>query len=176
MAFIFNTKKEIKVGFDPNKPIFIDGMSCANYTGTTLPFEEVDVSRMTDLTLFFANCPNLQSTPIINLNGKLGLDTIFKGCTSINRINCEPRLTSSFAIYRNFENDKSACFEFALNLLNYTIRETEQSTIYVKEYTLTPDMKISKVGNMYIADEYGTPIALVITNLGWEFRYNDILQ
>ena len=170
MAFIFNTKKEIKVGFDPNKPIFIDSMSCANYTGTTLPFEEVDVSRMTDLSLFFADCLNLQSTPIINLNGKLGLDKIFKGCTSINRINCEPRLTSSFTIYRNFEGNESACFEFALNLLNYTIEETPQAYIYVNGFTLTPDMKIKKIDNMYIADEQGTAIALVFASLGWGVR------
>lgn len=74
--------------FNPDKPVLVDGMSLNGAsvpnTDTKLPFSEVDVSRMTDLSELFYGRVALIETPVIDsLTGKTGLTTMLQGCISL---------------------------------------------------------------------------------------------
>lgn len=90
--------------FNPDKPVLVDGMSLNGAsvpnTDTKLPFSEVDVSRMTDLSELFYGRVALIETPVIDsLTGKTGLNTMLQGCTSLLYLRFKGIISDNLQIY-----------------------------------------------------------------------------
>ena len=70
MSLIYNVKG------NPQNPVFYAGMSCAAVAGSNgnLPFTRADLSELENVSNFFQNRASMTETPIIDLNGKVGLD------------------------------------------------------------------------------------------------------
>ena len=115
MSLIYNVKG------NPQNPVFYAGMSCAAVAGSNgnLPFTRADLSELENVSNFFQNRSTMTDTPIIDLNGKVGLDTVFTGCLALRNIYCYPRLGNSFTIYSALTQNFA---EFACDLLNETIK------------------------------------------------------
>lgn len=116
MSLIYN-----QYNSNPDNPVFYTGMSCAAVAGPNgnLPFTRADLSELEDVSYFFKDRISMTDTPIIDLNGKIGLDTVFSGCAQLRNIYCYPRLADSFTIYSTLTQDFA---EFACSLLNETIK------------------------------------------------------
>lgn len=132
MSLIYN-----QYNSNPDNPVFYTGMSCAAVAGPkgNLPFTRADLSELEDVSYFFKGRISMTETPIIDLNGKIGLDTVFSGCSQLRNIYCYPRLAESFtidsALTQNFA-------EFACSLLNETIKhnpEEPQVITVINDYT-----------------------------------------
>ena len=84
MSLIYNVKG------NPQNPVFYAGMSCAAVAGSNgnLPFTRADLSELENVSNFFQNRSTMTDTPIIDLNGKVGLDTVFTGCLALRNIYC----------------------------------------------------------------------------------------
>ena len=127
MSLIYN-----QYNSNPDNPVFYAGMSCAAVAGSNgnLPFTRADLSELENVSNFFQNRASMTETPIIDLNGKIGLDTVFSGCISLRNIYCYPRLASSFTIYSALTGYFA---EFACSLLNETIKHNpdEPQTITI---------------------------------------------
>lgn len=111
MPLLYNIQQS---EIDANNPVFLPGMNCANFTGTQHIFSSVDVSRLTDLSLFFADSPNLVYTPTINVQGKTGLDTMLKGCTSLLFIKADPVVNQDITFYTEPNGVIAATFAMLL--------------------------------------------------------------
>ena len=90
--------------FNPDKPILVDGMSLNGASvpnaDTMLPFSEVDVSRMTDLSELFYGRFALTETPVIDsLTSKTGLSTMLQGCTSLLYLKFKGIISDTLQIY-----------------------------------------------------------------------------
>lgn len=116
MSLIYN-----QYNSNPDNPVFYAGMSCAAVAGPNgnLPFTRADLSELEDVSYFFKDRTSMTDTPIIDLNGKIGLDTVFSGCLQLKNIYCYPRLADSFTIYSALTQNFA---EFACSLLNETIK------------------------------------------------------
>lgn len=116
MGLIYN-----QYNSNPDNPVFYAGMSCAGlvFPKGNLPFTRADLSELEDVSYFFMDRNSMTDTPIIDLNGKIGLDTVFSGCTQLRNIYCYPRLADSFTIYSALTGDLAG---FACSLLNETIK------------------------------------------------------
>lgn len=135
MSFIFNSNKTI----DVNNPAFLPGMCCANFQGTRYSFERVDVSRLTDLSLFFADSPNLQGTPEIDVTGKTGLDTMFKGCTDLLLPRFVPKCNQDFTLYTVPRGSEIPASTLAIILANGGVIELDDPDT-AKTLTLSNSM------------------------------------
>lgn len=131
MGLIYN-----QYNSNPDNPVFYAGMSCAGlgYPKGNLPFTRADLSELEDVSYFFMDRISMTDTPIIDLNGKIGLDTVFSGCTLLRNIYCYPRLAESFTIYSALTQYFT---EFACSLLNETIKHNpeEPQVITVRNNT-----------------------------------------
>lgn len=116
MGLIYN-----QYNSNPDNPVFYAGMSCAGivFPKGNLPFARADLSELEDVSYFFKDRISMTDTPIIDLNGKIGLDTVFSGCIQLRNIYCYPRLEESFTIYSALTE---AFANFACSLLNETIK------------------------------------------------------
>lgn len=164
MGLIYNNNNKD----NPNNPIIYDGMSLGAvnfyYNQGNLNFPKCTL-KLTDVSYLFASRREMTETPEINLNGKIGLDTIFYGCEQLILIRCVPRLIESFRIYNNPERtDSKVLF---LNILNYTIGQTENKQIKKSSFVQVPDIKVKKINGIYIEDATGESILDVYNNLGW---------
>ena len=121
-------------------------MSCAAVAGPNgnLPFTRADLSELEDVSYFFRDRISMTNTPIIDLNGKIGLDTVFSGCTQLRNIYCYPRLAESFTIYSVLTG---AFAEFACSILNETIKHNpaEPQVITVLNNTTKLYLNTAKV-------------------------------
>lgn len=119
MSFLYNIKG------NPQNPVFYAGMSCAAVAGSNgnLPFTRADLSELENVSNFFLNRSTMTETPIIDLNNKVGLDTVFSGCLQLRNIYCYPRLADSFTIYSALTQNFA---EFACSLLNETIKHNPE--------------------------------------------------
>jgi hypothetical protein len=115
MPLIYNIQQS---EIDANNPVFLPGMNCANFIGTQHIFSSVDVSRLTDLSLFFADSPNMVYTPTINVQGKTGLDTMLKGCTSLLILKADPVVNQDITFYTEPNGDILPASTFAMLLCN----------------------------------------------------------
>lgn len=115
MPLIYNIQQN---EIDANNPVFLPGMNCANYTGTQHIFSRVDVSRLTDLSLFFADSPNMVYTPTIDVQGKTGLNTMLKGCTALLILNADPVVNQDITFYSEPNGDILPASTFAMLLCN----------------------------------------------------------
>lgn len=163
MGLIYNNIKD-----NSNNPIIYDGMSLGavnfNYEQGNLQFPKCTL-KLTDVAYLFGNRREMTETPEINLNGKIGLDTIFYNCEQLILIRCVPRLIESFRIYNNPDyTDSKVLF---LNLLNYTIGQTDNKKIKKSSSINVPDIKVKRVNGIYIEDATGMPILDVYNQLGW---------
>ena len=116
MSLIYN-----QYNSNPDNPVFYAGMSCTGveFSKGNLPFTRADLSELEDVSYFFMGRNSMTDTPIIDLNGKIGLDTVFSGCTQLRNIYCYPRLAENFTIYSALTQNFA---EFACSLLNETIK------------------------------------------------------
>lgn len=115
MPLLYNN---IQGDINVNSPAFLPGMNCANFSGTQHIFSRVDVSRLTDLSLFFADSPNMVYTPTINVQGKTGLDTMLKGCTSLLYIKADPVVNQDITFFSEPNGDILPASTFAALLCN----------------------------------------------------------
>lgn len=115
MPLLYNN---IQGDINVNSPAFLPGMNCANFSGTQHIFSSVDVSRLTDLSLFFADSPNLVYTPTIDVQGKTGLDTMLKGCTALLFIKADPVVNQDITFYSEPNGDILLASTFAALLCN----------------------------------------------------------
>lgn len=163
MSLIYNNIKD-----KSNNPIIYDGMSfCTlnfDYNQGNLPFAKCTL-KITNVSYLFGNRREMTETPEINLNGKIGLDTIFYNCDRLILIRCFPKLIESFHIHNNPDyTDTKVLF---LNLLNYTIGKAENKKITKNYFIKVPDIKVKRVNGIYIEDSTGVPILDVYNQLGW---------
>ena len=136
MSFIFNRNEKT---IDANNPAFLPGMNCANFSGTQHIFSSVDVSRLTDLSLFFADSPNLVYTPTINVQGKTGLDTMLKGCTALLFIKADPVVNQDITFYSEPNGDILPASTFAALLCNGAVLNMTDPEV-TKTVTLANNM------------------------------------
>lgn len=136
MPLIYNIQQS---EIDANNPAFLPGMNCANFTGTQHIFSRVDVSRLTDLSLFFANSPNMVYTPTINVQGKTGLDTMLKGCTALLYIKAEPVVNQDITFYSEPNGNILPASTFAMLLCNGAVLNMTDPEV-TKTVTLANNM------------------------------------
>ena len=167
MSFIYNVKG------NPQNPVFYNGMSCAAVAGSNgnLPFTRADLSELENVSNFFQNRASMTETPIIDLNGKIGLDTVFSGCNNLIAIYCYPRLESSFTLY------SAAVLDFkqlACNLLNETIKHNpeEAQVITCSNNPLKINLSgaaVKLINGKYVQGETGVDpsFSTVLNTLNW---------
>lgn len=141
MGLIYN-----QYNSNPDNPVFYAGMSCAGlvFPKGNLPFTRADLSELEDVSYFFMDRNSMTDTPIIDLNGKIGLDTVFSGCTQLRNIYCYPRLADSFTIYSALTGDFAG---FACSLLNETIKHNpaEPQVITVRNNPTKLNLSLARV-------------------------------
>lgn len=127
MSLIYSN---IKKTIDTNNPMFLPGMTCAMYRDQFFSFESVDVSRLTDLSYFFYGCEQLAQTPIIDVEGKTGLDTMLQGCENLTLLNTRKRLNQNITFY-TLPGQRQLQVIFGQNLLNITLNLDDPDTVKV---------------------------------------------